>query len=85
LEMSKYLKAEDPRQFKKMFEELREALELFIDEQGLRGANKARLQSLKASIKEDRELGGSVAMLNLLFLKEAKKQLSWEGKTLFLD
>jgi len=85
LEMSKYLKAEDPKQFKKMFEELLEALELFIDEQGLRGATKARLQSLKASIKEDRELGGSVAMLNLLFLKEAKKQLSWEGKALFLD
>jgi len=58
--MSKYLKAEDPRQFKKMFEELREALELFIDEQGLRGANKARLQSLKASIKEDRDWGGAL-------------------------
>ncbi len=85
LEMSKYLKAEDPKQFKKMFEELRESLELFIDENEFRSAPKARLKSLKASIKEDRDLGGSIAMLNLLFSKEAKKQLSWEAKALFLD
>ncbi len=85
LEMSKFLRAENPKQFKKVFEELREGLELFIDENGYRGAPKPLLKKIKLSIKEKRDLRERIAMLNLLFLKEAKKQLSWEAKALFLD
>ena len=85
LETTKNLKAEDPGTFKKMFEEIRKMLEFFVDENGFRGAPKPLLKKIKSSIQEEFEIQESIAMLNLVFLKEAKKQLSREAQVLFLD
>ena len=84
-DMAKEIKRENPRMFRELFNELKIALESIVDEEGLRGAPVLILNKFKDTLRErDRELHGSIAMLNFVFSAEAKKQLSREAKTLFL-
>ena len=83
-EMSKDIKRSEPKEFQKMFETICLDMENMIDAEYLRGAANPVLQRAKARFKKDKEAKVPIALLNLLFFKEAQKHLSKEAKAVFL-
>ena len=83
-DMAKDMKREDPKAYQQMFERLFMDIENIIEIEGLRGASSTKLKKFKKMFKKDNQAMVPIAMLNLLFPKEARKHLSQEAKAVFL-